>query len=213
MRFLAIGIVCLLAVAPASAQTPGSSHPYGLDPYAPSDAMWLRTYGAALVAQTPLLEIAALDPYKPSEAALMRQVGGAMPLCCLNWNWPGLVLGSPVPTSLRGLRAAPMVAFATQLAAPVAPVQAMAPATPMTSQTASTAVATLARPGSNTGVSIRYRDQVWTSAGRAVPLEASSFERAGELSGFPVYRRVGATDDLIYVPTRGNLIAPYRLRP
>ena len=38
------------------------THPYGLDPYKPSDAAILRTYGGTLVQQTPLLELRQLDP-------------------------------------------------------------------------------------------------------------------------------------------------------
>lgn len=88
MRLTAVIILTLLAAAPASAQ-----YPYDLDPYKPSDAAWLRTYGATLVAQTPLLELRRLDPYVPSQAALLRQLGGAMP-----W-WVGWYLPfSPPPT-------------------------------------------------------------------------------------------------------------------
>jgi hypothetical protein len=92
MRLTAIALsLTLLAVVPASAQAPAPAqappvqHPYGLDPYKPSDAALLRNYGATLVAQTPLLELAKLDPYKPSDAALLRQIGGAIPLWGLVW--------------------------------------------------------------------------------------------------------------------------------
>ena len=75
--------VTLLVMVPASAQPHvWGSDPYGLDPYNPSDAVLLREYGAALVAQTPLLELRTLDPYMPSHAALLRQIGGAIP-----WNF------------------------------------------------------------------------------------------------------------------------------
>ena len=74
MRVTAILMtVALLAAAPAAAQTSiPEEHPYGLDPYKPSDAAILRTWGSTLVAQTPLLELRHLDPYKPSHAALLE---------------------------------------------------------------------------------------------------------------------------------------------
>ena len=88
MRLTTLITLMLLAVTPASAQ-----HPYDLDPYKPSDAAWLRNYGATLVGLTPLLELRKLDPYVPSQAALLRQLGGAMPLW-VGWYPPF----SPTPT-------------------------------------------------------------------------------------------------------------------
>ena len=63
MRVTAILMtVALLAAAPAAAQTSiPEEHPYGLDPYKPSDAAILRTWGSTLVAQTPLLELSRLE--------------------------------------------------------------------------------------------------------------------------------------------------------
>lgn len=217
MRIIAIGFITLLAVAPASAQVPQpAGHPYGLDPYTPSDAMWLRTYGAALVAQTPLLELATLDPYKPSDAALLRQIGGGIPVCCLDGYWPGIGFGAPRPESLRGLAAHPAVPIglpAGFIAIPTPSTDAvLSSPVAAASQTGPTSAVTLARPSTNDGISIRYDGQVWVSAGRAVPLQSAVFERVGEYSGFPVYRRPG-TDGVIYVPTRNDMMAPYRLKP
>ncbi len=85
----------LLTVVSAAAQAPATDqHPYGLDPYKPSDAALLRDYGGTLVAQTPLLDLRNLDPYKPSQAALLREIGGALPLWGIAW-YPG-----PMPASL-----------------------------------------------------------------------------------------------------------------
>jgi len=53
----------------------------------------------------------------------------------------------------------------------------------------------------------------WISAGHTVPLEASKFERVGEYDGFPVYRRSGESENVIYLPAREGAIAPYRLKP
>jgi hypothetical protein len=92
----------------AWAQTPAPvPHPYGLDPYKPSDAELLRKYGSLLATQTPIRELRRLDPYKPSHAALLRAVGGAIPLWAI-W-YPVALPRAPltpfpakVPTSPRG---------------------------------------------------------------------------------------------------------------
>ena len=107
MRIIPIAIaVTLWLVVPASAQTPSceqapapTTHPYGFDPYKPSDAALLRDFGATLVAHTPLQELRRLDPYKPSEAALLRQLGGAFPLWGLEWD---LGASSRAADAIRG---------------------------------------------------------------------------------------------------------------
>lgn len=221
---LMMASIVLLAAPAVFAQAPlpgPTTHPYGLDPYAPSDAVWLRNFGASLVAQTPLVELATtLDPYKPSDAALLRQFGGAIPLCCPDWYWPGPTFGPVTPLfphgrvtsstvqfpGLRGLDFRTIVPPSVDAA-----VSADVPASG-TPQTPSSIV-TLARPSGNNAVSIRYAGRIWTNAGRAVPLPATGFERVGEVGGSTVYRRAGASDDLIYVQTRDGLIAPFRPQP
>jgi hypothetical protein len=216
MSFVAIAAVTLLAAAPASGQVAvPAAHPYGLDPYSPSDAMWLRDFGAALTSQTPLLELTTLDPYKPSEAALLRQAGGAIPLCCPDWYWRGPTFGPLLPASGPGTPSAmrfPGMRGAKFKVARPTPATAAEVAAPAPQLTPSSVV-TLARPQDNIGVSIRYTGQIWTSAGRAVPLQASAFERVGEYAGSPVYRQTAGSADLIYVQTRDGLIAPFRRRP
>ncbi len=221
---VAAATLAVLAAAPASGQAPtGPIHPYGLDPYAPSDATWLRNYGAALVAQTPMLELAALDPYKPSDAALIRQLGGAIPVCCLEWLWPGsglgpLMLPSPdggTPAAALGLLAARGPNF-TFVAAPppmAGTATSVAPTVTTTAPPGPTSVATLLPPQGNDGVSIRYEGRIWTSAGRAVPLVAASFQQVGQYAGAPVYKRTNQNDDTIFVRVRENLIAPFRPKP
>jgi hypothetical protein len=87
----------LFSGAPAFAQTAVPElHPYGLDPYKPSDAALLRTYGGTLLAQTPLLELRQLDPYKPSHANLLRQLGNGIP----QWSHFSWYPGAPVPAPL-----------------------------------------------------------------------------------------------------------------
>ena len=98
MRLTAAALFVLFTIAtPAAAQgLAPEPRPYGLDPYKPSDAALLRNYGAALVAQTPLLQLSELDPYKPSHAALLRQIGGAMPL----WSHFSWYPTAPAPAPL-----------------------------------------------------------------------------------------------------------------
>jgi hypothetical protein len=74
-------------------------------------------------------------------------------------------------------------------------------------------MASLLRPESNDGVWIRFNGEKWLAAGAAVVFSESEFSRAGEYAGFPVYRRQTVREDVIYVPTRGDLIAPYRRKP
>ena len=69
---------------------------------------------------------------------------------------------------------------------------------------------TLMRPESNDGIWIMYMGGKWLSAGAAVPLRASEFQLVGDYAGFPVFARQGVKEDVIYLPTRAGLIAPYR---
>jgi len=64
----------------------------------------------------------------------------------------------------------------------------------------------------NDGVWISYKGQKWISAGKTVPFEESAFVRVGEYGNFLVFRRAGVSEDLIYVPTREGMLAPYRLK-
>ena len=97
MRVLTAFIAVMLTAGTVAGQGRAQElRPYGLDPYKPSDAALLRNYGAALVAQTPLLQLMELDPYKPSHADLLRQVGGAMPL----WSHFSWYPNTPAPAPL-----------------------------------------------------------------------------------------------------------------
>jgi hypothetical protein len=69
---------------------------------------------------------------------------------------------------------------------------------------------TLIRPESNDGIWIMYMGVKWLSAGAAVPLRAADFQLVGDYAGFPVFARQGVKDDMIYLPTRPGLVAPYR---
>lgn len=209
MRLSTLALLVTLAAAmPAAGQTSSDANPYGLDPYKPSDAALLRAFGTTLVSQTALPELATLDPYKPSHAALLRQIGGGLPLWGLAWfplQAPGPVMPllqlTPAPPSETmwlhrrpaHRRAEMEIAEASDLPAPFW-------------------LATLRRPEGNDGVWIVYADGRWISAGKAVPFEEGAFQRVGDYGAFPVYRRTGAGDGLIYIPTRDRLVAPYRLK-
>jgi hypothetical protein len=86
-------------------------------------------------------------------------------------------------------------------------------ASPVASQIAAEPIVTLLRPENNDGIWVRYNGAKWVSAGSAVPLRASEFQLVGEYFGFPVFARQGVKEDVIYIPTRAGLIAPYRLKP
>jgi hypothetical protein len=75
-----------------------------------------------------------------------------------------------------------------------------------------TGIATALRPDSNDGMWINYDGRRWLSAGAAIRFDDSKFVRIGDHDGFPVFRRKDGGDDVIYLPTRRNLVAPYRLK-
>lgn len=211
---LRAGVICALGVllcAPASGQSPTSvQYAYGLDPFNPSDAAILRNYGSVLVAQTPILELRNLDPFKPSDAALLRDLGGAIPL----WAWwygpaplPAPVAYLPPWTPRGGFKGAKQITIVVgQLPPGDAGKAATPPAPPPTR------AVTALRPDTNDGMWITYAGRRWISAGRAVRFDESLFTRIGEYNGVPVFRRRGAGDDVIYLPTRPDLVAPYRVR-
>lgn len=211
MRVIVL-VMTLLAVAPISSQT-SAPQVYGLDPYKPSDAELLRKYGSTLVAQTPLLELAKLDPYKPSHAALLRDIGGAIPWWGL-WYPYQPTHSSLVPFPATG-RSTPapnvLVFFVGRLPAENGP-SGSSP-TAAAPPSSSTSIATTLRPESNDGVWISYAGQRWISAGEAVPFSAAEFTRVGQYGRFPVYQRARVSGAVIYLPTREELVAPYRLKP
>src|SRR5688500_8565887 len=212
MRIQAIAaLLTLAACTSASAQTTTAvQHPYGLDPYNPRDAAILRDYGGVLVAQTPLSELRKLDPYNPTHAALLRSLGGSIPLWA-PWYLPGPLPASATPFATAAGSAPPtvLVFLVDQRQATDAASPAPAGVAPAAS---SGGAATLLRPESNDGVWIRYAGQTWISGGPAVALADMDFVRVGEYRSFPVFRPRGAGADVIYLPTRQNLVAPYRLK-
>lgn len=77
------------------------------------------------------------------------------------------------------------------------------------SQPAGGAVVTLRRPEGNDGLWIAYAGEKWVSAGPAIEVGSVPLSQVGDYVGFPVYMRAGR-QDVIYVPTRPGLMAPYR---
>jgi hypothetical protein len=220
MKLTAFAIVVMLVAAvPASGQTSEpeaepapAEHPYGLDPYNPSDAALLREYGVTLVAQTPLAELRKLDPYKPSHAALLRQLGGGIPLWGWAWYAPGPAPLTPFsPVALTPSPAAP-TGDLFERRSRARDVESSPPPDAV-GPPLSTSIATLRKPVSNDGVWILYQQQTWISAGPPVPYDEADFQRVGEYGTFPVFKRTGASGEVIYVPTRRGLMAPYRLKP
>jgi hypothetical protein len=70
---------------------------------------------------------------------------------------------------------------------------------------------TARRPENNDGVWVEFGGEKWVSAGMAIPWSAD-FVRVGERAGFPVFARRGLKEEMIYLPTRPGVVAPYRLK-
>lgn len=194
----------LLAAGTASAQDQGGGHPYQLDPYKPSEAALLRSYGATLVSQTPVSELKRLDPYKPSHAALLR-LGGALPLWFVWSEWP---VAAPFPVARPSDDPRPMRARAKAHRGPDQRIDEPHVSTPPSA----TALATLRRPESNDGVWIEFDGRRWLADGRAVPFVEGRFARVGERGGHPVYRETAGASERIFIATAGDLVAPFRPR-
>lgn len=194
----------VLAAGTASAQDQGGRHPYQLDPYKPSEAALLRSYGATLVSQTPLGELKQLDPYKPSHAALLR-LGGALPVWFVWSEWP---VAAPFPVARLSDDPRPMRARAHARPAPDQRIDEPYVPTPPSA----TAIATLRRPESNDGVWMEFDGRRWLADGRAVPFVEGRFARVGERGGHPVYRETAGASERIFIATAGDLVAPFRPR-
>jgi hypothetical protein len=73
-------------------------------------------------------------------------------------------------------------------------------------------IVTLRRPENNDGVWIMFAGEKFVSAGAAIPIGSADFVQVGEYAGFPVFARSDFTQEVIYLPSRGDLVAPYRLK-
>lgn len=205
MRALAlVALAVLLAAGSVSAQGQAAAHPYQLDPYKPSEAALLRSYGATLVSQTPLSELKQLDPYKPSHAALLR-LGGALPVWFVWSEWPVM---APFPVTRPSGERRPMRPGPHAHPRPDREIDEPGAATPPSP----TAIATLRRPESNDGVWIDFDGRRWLADGRAVPFVEGRFTRVGERGGHPVYRETAGGSERIFIATADDLVAPFRPR-
>jgi hypothetical protein len=213
MRVATAGIGLLLFSTTAFAQAAPCAPPaLAYDPYKPSHLAIVREYGGTLLAHGPLSTLLALDPYVPSQAELLR-LGRGIPL----WPaYPGYAYLSQLqPAVARDCAPAPEPPAAssppiTSFADVVTEVQRERAAGPAA---AATPAARTARGERINGVWIHYEGRAWASAGRAVPFRDGEFVRVGESGGFAIFRRVGAKDDLIFVPTTPQMVAPFRAVP
>ena len=73
-------------------------------------------------------------------------------------------------------------------------------------------IVSLRRPENNDGVWIMFAGEKFVSAGAAIPIGSADFVQVGEYAGFPVFARSDFTQDVIYLPSRDDLLAPYRLK-
>lgn len=73
-------------------------------------------------------------------------------------------------------------------------------------------IVSLRRPQNNDGVWVEFGGEKWVSAGAAIAFNPSQLVRVGERAGFPVYARRDLEEEMIYLPTRAGVVAPYRLK-
>src|SRR5262245_58259200 len=117
----------------------------------------------------------------------------------------------PAPIGAISVYAPEPPAAALPVVAPLAVTTSANATTQLTTETGLT-FATIGRPTSNDGVWIRYLGEKWISAGPAVPITPESFRVVGSYDGFLVFARKDGSEQIIYVPARGGLAAPYRLK-
>ena len=72
-------------------------------------------------------------------------------------------------------------------------------------------VVSVRRPDNNDGIWIPFMGLRWVSSGSSVSA-IGNFERVGEYSGLPVFRRADLDEPVIYLPTAAGRFATYRAR-
>ncbi|MGE5361995.1 MAG: hypothetical protein ACM3NQ_23515 [Bacteroidales bacterium] len=68
---------------------------------------------------------------------------------------------------------------------------------------------TVRKPEGNAGIWLSFEGHRWHQVGEAVPLDHARLAPIGEYSRFPVYAD-SHEPYVIYIPTRANLVAPFR---
>jgi hypothetical protein len=166
-----------------------------------------------------------MQPYeRPRQGALAGTVASRTPSFPVRLtstafgSFGGLPQAAAAPTALPTPIGAisvytpePPAAAVLSVVAPLATTTSASLTTPAIPETRMT-FATIGRPTSNDGVWIQYLGEKWISAGPAVPITPESFRVVGSYNEFPVFARKDATEQIIYVPTRAGLAAPYRLK-
>jgi hypothetical protein len=165
-----------------------------------------------------------MQPYeRPRQGTLAGTTGSRAPSFPVSINATSTPLpqaatppsAPPVPIGAVGVYAPErtMPAAGTSWPSPVG-TGAFGAAVPSVSQASRNrqTVATADRPQTNDGLWIPYLGEKWISAGRAVPLTEDSFRVIGRYEGFPVFARRDRGEQIIYLPTREGVVAPYRLK-
>lgn len=210
MRVAAASVGLLLLTTSAYAQMPCAQQIPAYDPYKPSHLAIMREYGGTVLAQAPLTTLLNLDPYVPSQGELLRQLGRGIPVWMTNPWYGG---GGPAP-GVPDCTSPPEPATGR---VSMAPLTRFADVMRMVEDLPAGAVAPPAAGGaprdSRISVSIQYAGRRWVNTGAAVPLRNEDFVLSGKSEGFPVFRRSGEKDDVIFLPTTRGMVAPFRPAP
>jgi len=123
----------------------------------------------------------------------------------LPYSMGAIAVFTPEPMAFPAIAPPPLV---------YAPIASTAIAAPAAVDTVSTPpfvakiIISPTRAENNDGVWLQFNDQRWVVGGRA-EVRSADLQQVGTHAGFAVLRRAGA-DDVIYLPTRDGLVAPYR---
>lgn len=123
----------------------------------------------------------------------------------LPYSMGAIATFTPEPMRFPGIGPAPLVY------APIGSTAIAAMSTTVVSESApfmAKVIITTTRAENNDGVWLRFDNQRWVGGGRA-EVRSADLQQVGTHAGFAVLRRAGA-DDVIYLPTRDGLVAPYR---
>lgn len=120
----------------------------------------------------------------------------------LPYSMGAIATFTPEPMAFPAIAPPPLV-FTPIVSAPIAQTAAVSPPTFLAK-----VIISPVRAENNDGVWIQFDNQRWVVGGRA-EARTSDLRQVGTHAGFAVLRRAGA-QDVIYLPTRDALVAPYR---